>query len=128
MSLVSVNSTLHYIVGIGLPIGNLPFALYILMRRQLPQAFGIRFYGGGFIEHQAGIQGVIVSVFAHIFLSALYVLAGYWLGQSLRLGAILSLTLLPVSMFFALGFMAPILIVLHPLMAVLVLLAWSSLQ
>lgn len=128
MNIVSVTSTLHYIVGIGLPLGSLPLALYVLFRRELPQAFGIRFYGGGFIERQAGIQGVIAGAFAYILLSASYVLAAYWLGRSMRLGAILSLALLPISMFFALGFMAPIPIVLHPLMAVLALLAWSSLR
>lgn len=128
MNLISLTATLHYIVGVGLPLGSLPFALYILVRRELPEAFGIRFYGGGFIERQAGIQGVLAAAFVYILLSGAYILAAYWLGRSMRLGAILSLTLLPPSMFFALGFLAPIPIIVHPLLAVLVLVAWGFLR
>lgn len=128
MNLVSITSALHYIVGIGLPLGSLPLALYLLVYRELPEAFGIRFYGGGFIERQAGIQGVLASAFAYILLSGSYIPAAYWLGKSMKLGAILSLTLLPASLFFALGFMAPIPIVVHPLIAVLLVLAWGSLR
>jgi hypothetical protein len=128
MNIVALTSTMHYIVGIGLPLGSLPFALYVLVNRRLPEAFGVRFYGGGFIERQAGTQGVMATMFPAILVTSIYVLAGYWLGKSMKLGAILSLTLLPINMFFALGYEAPVPIVLHPVMAVLVLLTWSSLH
>jgi hypothetical protein len=120
-------STLHYVVGIGLPLGSLPLVGYMLGRGELPQAFSIRFYGGGFIERQAGFEGVVAAAVAYLVTSALYVLAAYWLARGMRLGAVLSLVLFPVNMFFALGFLAPIPIIVHPLLALVVVAAWGSL-
>lgn len=121
-------SIVHYIVGIGFPLGSVPFAAYVLINRRLPEALGIRFYGGGFIERVAGVEGVMLSMLPALLVNTIYILAGYWLGRSMKLGGILSLALLPISMFFALGYNAPIPIVLHPAMAALVLLAWGSLR
>ena len=126
--LVSKVSTVHYIVGIGLPLGSLPLVVYVLVRRELPQAFGIRFFGGGYIERQGGVEGVAAAAVASLAAAALYVLAAYWLARGMRMGAVFSLVLFPVNMFFAVGFLAPIPIVVFPLMALAVLASWGSLS
>ena len=127
-SIVTAASTLHYIVGIGISIGSLPFALYMLLNRRLPVFLGIRFYGGSFIEQIGGFNGVLVSSFAYILISSVNILVAYWLAQSLRLGGILGLLLFPLSMFFALGYGAPIPIAIHPIMALVIVLAWGNLR
>ncbi|MFQ5943929.1 MAG: hypothetical protein ACE5JF_10280 [Anaerolineales bacterium] len=58
-------------------------------------------------------------------ITAVNILVGYWLAKSLRLGGILGLFLFPVGMFFALGYGAPITNVLHPIMALVIVLAWG---
>lgn len=127
-AIVTLASRLHYIVGIGFTLGALPFAGYMLVNRRLPLFIGIRFYGGGFIERTGGFDAVLVSSWASLLISAVNILVGYWLAQSLRIGGILGLLLFPVSMFFALGYAAPIPIVLHPIMALTIALAWGQLR
>lgn len=127
-AIVSLASRLHYIVGIGFTVGSLPFALYMLVNRRVPTFLGIRFYGGSFIENIGGFDALMVSSWAYLLITAVNVLVGYWLAQSLRIGGILGLLLFPISMFFVLGYGAPIPIVLHPIMAIVIVLAWGQLK
>lgn len=99
----------------------------MLLNRRVPVFFGIRLYGGSFIEQLGGFDALLVSSFASLLITAVNILVGYWLAQSLRLGGILGLLLFPVSMFFALGYGAPIPIVIHPIMALVIVLAWGEL-
>lgn len=126
-SMVTLASRLHYIVGIGFTLGSIPFAGYLLIKRQLPVFMGIRFYGGGFIERTGGFDAILVSSWLWLAITAANILVGYWLGQSLRIGGILGLLLFPISMFFALGYAAPVPIVVHPILAVSIALAWGQL-
>lgn len=126
-AIVSIASRLHYIVGIGFTVGSLPFALYVLINGRIPVFLGIRFYGGSFIEQIGGFNAILVSSWASLLITSVNILVGHWLAQSLKLGAVLGLLLFPVSMFFALGYGAPVPIVLHPLMALCIVLAWGHL-
>jgi hypothetical protein len=126
--IVAVTSILHYIVGIGFSLGTVPFSVYVFVNRRLPEFLGIRFFGDGFIERQAGVSGIMWSSLGSIVTTAVYILAGYWLGKSMKLGGALSLALFPVSMFFALGYNAPAPILVHPVLAILILVAWRHLR
>lgn len=127
-TIVSLAATLHYFVGFGFTLGALPFAIYMLINRRLPVFLGIRFYGGSFIERFGGFDAILVSSFFALLVSSVNILVAYWLSKSLKLGGALGLALFPVSMFFALGYGAPIPIVLHPIMAITIVLAWGALK
>jgi hypothetical protein len=126
-TIVTLASRLYYFVGIGFAIGSLPFALYMLLNHRVPTFLGIRFYGGGFIEKVGGFDALMISSWASLLITPVNILVGYWLAQSLRMGAVLGLLLFPISMFFALGYAAPAPIILHPILVIVILLAWGYL-
>ena len=118
--MVTLASRVHYLVGIGCTLGSIPFASYLLIKRQLPVFMGVRFYGGG-------LDAILVSNWVRLVITAANILVGYWLAQALKIGGILRFLLFPISMFFALGYAAPGPIVAHPIMAVRIVLAWGQL-
>jgi hypothetical protein len=56
------------------------------------------------------------------------VLAGWWLRRGRKEGGWLALLLLPVSMFFWIGFLLPIWILLGPVRIAFVLRGWRTLR
>ena len=125
--LTAIASVLSYVWGIGMALGSLPLLVPMIRNREFVESRGIKFYSGGFIERMGGINAVILSVVAVIVVTLLNVLVGYWLGKSLRLGALLVLALFPIEMFFWVGLAAPIPILVVPVRLALVIIGWKSL-
>ncbi len=109
-------------------VGMVPTLYYALHHRSWPTLPPIgRLLGGGPFD-RLGIDAMIVSGIIYIVVSALKILAAYWLWHSKMDGAVLGLILLGLSTIFWYGFALP----LGPLVGiaelVLLALAWSSLR
>ena len=106
-------------------LGVLPTLQYALSHRTLPTLGGIRLLSGPF--EALGIESLIVAGLVFVVVSALKLLAAYWIWHVRIDGAVLELILLGLSAIFWYGFALPF----GPLggVAVLVLLAlaWKSL-
>jgi len=103
---MTLASILFFLTGIPLPIFASYTALYVLENRQLPIVFGIRSFGGGFIEG-LGVDSFAALGFLFVFVSALDILVGYRLWKWPKNGATLAAILFPVGMFFWIGFLLP---------------------
>lgn len=125
--LVALVSQVHYLYGFLISLGSLPFTLQLMRLQRLPVVFGIRLFGDGFIERLGGLEAIMISAWCSIAVSALDILAGYWLGKGMRLGGIFALALLPLNAFFAFGFNAPAPILLNIVKLSLLLAAWRYL-
>ena len=112
--------------SLGWMFGTLPVLAYALQRGELPVLMGIRLLSGPF--ERLGLPGLIGAGLLYVALSALKLLAAYWLAQGRRDGAALELVLLGLSVIFWYGFALPF----GPLAGVpefiLLLLAWGSLR
>jgi hypothetical protein len=118
-----------WLVAIGLALPSPFIATHLLRERKLPFLFGLPFpaYGGGFFERWspevfAALLGLVAA------LSALELFAGYLLWQGERLGAVITIALLPIEVVFWAGFAVPI----PPLIALarigLLAAGWSALR
>ncbi len=125
-SLTTVLSVLVYIDACGWLIGVVPTLYYALTRRALPTLAGIRLLSGPF--EKLGLEALIVAGILFVVVSALKILAAYWLWESRRDGAVLELILLGLSAIFWYGFALPLGPLLGIASAVLVALVWSSLH
>lgn len=129
MLALKASAVLMCLVAIGFG-GTAPFAAARLLRdRELPVLFGLPFraYGGGFFEQWSPeVFAVLLGLFAA--LSALELFAGYLLWHGEPLGAVITIALLPIEIFFWAGFAVPI----PPLVAVarmgLLAAGWSALR
>lgn len=110
-----------------MPLGSIPFLVPMIRNREFVESGVIKIYSGGFIDRMGGIDAVILSVVVVSVITLLNVLVAYWLGESLRLGALLVFALFPIEMFFWVGLAAPIPILVVPLRPVLVIIGWNSL-
>jgi hypothetical protein len=112
--------------GLGWAFGVLTPLYYALKRGELPRVAGIRLLSGPF--EQLGIQGLMVAGLVFVVVSALKLLAAYWLGQSRLDGAVLELILLGLSAIFWYGFALPFGPVTGLPQLVLLALVWGSLH
>ena len=107
-------------------LGTLPTLAYALQRGELPVLMGIRLLSGPF--ERLGLPALIVAGLLYAAISALKLLAAYWLAQGRRDGVVLELVLLGLSAIFWYGFALPF----GPLAGVpelvLLLLAWGRLR
>ncbi|WP_448811447.1 hypothetical protein [Agromyces bauzanensis] len=115
-----------YAAGFGLPA--IPIAIYHLNTGRLPSFFGLfDMYGGRWSG--AVPPGIFAALLVAFFLVTLVVaFAGWLVWEGSRIGAILSLALLPVEAVFWIGFDLPIPWLLGAARVVLLLLAWTSLS
>ena len=81
--------------------------------------------GGPF--EKLGFEALIVAGIGYIIVSALKILAGYWLWNTRMDGAVLEVILLGLSAIFWYGFALPLGPLLGIMQVVLLALAWSSL-
>ena len=115
-----------YAVGFGLPV--IPIAIYHLNTGRLPTFFGMfPMYGGRWSDR------FTPGVFAALLLAFLLVLivtsfAAWLVWRGLRVGAVMSLALLPVEIVFWIGFDLPVPWFFGIARVVLLLLAWNSLS
>lgn len=107
-------------------IGVVPTLFYASMRQELPSLGGIRLLAGPF--EALGIDALIVAGMLYIIISALKVLAGYWLWNEKRDGAVLGFILLGLSAMFWYGFALPLGPLLGIAEIVILLSVWGKLK
>ena len=125
---IAVASALFLINGVAWGLGTIPYALYIHRLGELPTTVGGIESMSGPISRRFGHDAVVWLLVPLAFASWLEVLAGYWLRKSRKEGGWLAIFLLPITMFFWIGFVMPIWLVLGPLIVLLVLAGWKSLR
>jgi hypothetical protein len=106
-------------------VGTVPTLYYVFSQGHLPTFGGIRLLGGPF--EKLGIEALIVAGIGYIMVSALKILAAYWLWSFRMDGAILELILLGLSAIFWFGFALPLGPLLGIMQVVLLALTWRSL-
>lgn len=113
--------------GLAWGLAFIPYAIYIRSLGRLPVIGSIEGMSG-LISDRFGWQGVVWFLIPMGLLAWVEVLAGWWLHQGRREGGWLALLLLPVSMFFWIGFLLPIWILLGPVRVALVIRGWRTLR
>jgi hypothetical protein len=124
-SLITVLSIVVYIDAFMWLVGMVPTLYYALIQKRLPTLTGIHLLGGPF--EKLGIDALIVAGIGYIIVSALKILAAYWLGQSRQDGAVFEIILLGLSAIFWYGFELPLGPLFGILQVVLMVLVWSEL-
>jgi hypothetical protein len=119
LTIVVVVEALAWVLGV------LPVLKYALTHRSLPTVGGIRLLSGPL--EALGIETVIVTGIVFVVVSALKLLAAYWLWQARLDGAILEIILLGLSAIFWYAFALPFGPIGGVAVAVLLALAWSRL-
>jgi hypothetical protein len=123
--LMTAVTILFYFDAFAWSIGVVPTLYYAFTYEALPTVGGIRLMGGPF--ESLGLDTLIVAGIVFVFVSALKILAAYWLWNLRRDGAVLGLILLGLSTIFWYGFALP----LGPLLGfaelVLMMLVWKTL-
>ena len=122
--LIKVLSIVVYIDAFMWLVGVIPTLYYAFIHRDLPTLAGIRLMGGPF--EKLGLDALIVSGIGYVIVSALKILAAYWLWGSRMDGAVLELILLGLSGIFWYGFALPLGPLLGVAQIVLLALTWKS--
>ena len=125
----SLTKTLSIIVFIDAfmwLVGVIPTLYYAFSRGRLPTLAGIPLLGGPF--ERLGLNSLIVAGIGYLIVSALKILAGYWLWGSRMDGAVLELILLGLSVIFWYGFALPLGPLLGVIQVVLLALAWGTMR
>jgi hypothetical protein len=104
--LVTAVSILFYFEAFAWGVGVIPTLYYALTYKVLPTVVGIRLMGGPF--ESLGIDALIVAGIVFVVVSALKVLAAYWLWHNRKDGAVLGLVLIWTSAMFWHGFALPL--------------------
>ena len=115
-----------YAAGFGLPA--IPIAVYHLDTGGLPRFFDLfAMYGGPWSEQfSVGVFAALLIAFLLVLMVSAFAAWLVWRGS--RIGAILSLALLPVEIVFWLGFALPVPWAFGVARVVLLLLAWRGLR
>lgn len=125
-SLVTTVAVLFYFDAFAWGVGVVPTLYYAFAYGTLPTVFGIRLMGGPF--ESLDIDALIVAGIVFVFVSALKVLAAYWLWNSRRDGAVLGLALIWPSAIFWYGFALPLGPLLGVTELVLLIFVWRTLE
>ena len=112
--------------ALGWVFGVLPVLKYALTHRTLPTVGGIRLLSGPL--EALGIEAVIVTGLIFVVVSALKLLAAYWLWQVRLDGAILLVILMGLSAIFWYAFELPLGPLSGFIEVILLALAWQSLS
>jgi len=125
---ISVTSVSFFITGL-LGLGILWAVVYFVVYGTSPVIFGgIRSMPEGGPFEALGPTAMTVLGFLFVFLSGLGFVAGYWLWQSRARGGKLGLVLAAAGIVFAIGFLVPLWLILHPLQLVLIMTARKNLR
>lgn len=120
LTLVVVFDALAWIFGV------LPTLKYALNQRVLPTVGPIRLLAGPM--EALGIEAVIVTGLVFVVVSALKLLAAYWLWQSRLDGAVFELILLGLSAIFWYAFDLPFGPIAGIAQIILIVLVWGGLS
>lgn len=124
--LVTALTIVVVIDALGWAFGVLPVLKYALSHRSLPTVGGIRLLSGPL--EALGIETVIVTGIVFVVVSALKLLAAYWLWQMRLDGAILEIILLGLSAVFWYAFALPFGPIGGVAQVVMLALVWKSLS
>ncbi|HVD31763.1 MAG TPA: hypothetical protein VNE19_08630 [Methylomirabilota bacterium] len=128
MTALQASSVLMWLVAAGFGIPAPFVASYLLRERTLPSFMGLfPMFGGGLFERfSPEVFAVLLGLFTA--LCALEAYAGWLLWNGERIGALITLALLPIEVVFWAGFAVPI----PPLFAIarlgLLAAGWSTLR
>ena len=125
ISTVTILSVIVFIDAFMWIIGVVPTLYYAFTQGHLPTFGGMKLLGGPF--EKLGLEALIVAGIGYIIVSALKILAAYWLWNSKMDGAVLELILLGLSVIFWYGFALPLGPLLGIIQVVLMALAWRFL-
>lgn len=107
-------------------VGVLPTLYYAFTRGRLPILGGIPLLAGPF--ERLGLNPLIVAGLGYVIVSALKILAAYWLWGGRMDGAVLELILLGLSAIFWYGFALPLGPLVGVIQVVLLVLTWRTLN
>ena len=124
-SLTTTTSVVFFIDAFIWLIGTVPTLYYAFTHKALPSLGGIQLLGGPF--ESLGIDALIVAGLVYVLVSALKILAAYWLWNSRLDGAVLGLILIVLSAIFWYGFALPLGPLLGIAELVLLALVWKTL-
>jgi len=125
-SLTTAVSVLFYVDAFLWLIGLLPTLHYAFVHKKLPTIFGIRALSGPF--ESLSIDAFIIAGIVYVVVSALKIMAAYWLWNARLDGAVLGLILVGLSGIFWYGFELPIGPLIGIAQVVLLALVWKTLQ
>ncbi len=120
VSVLFVVDALVWSIGVGASLR------YAFVHRELPMMGGVRALSGPF--ESLGMDAFIVAGIVYMVVSALKILAGYWLSNARLDGAVLGVILIGLSAIFWYGFELPIGPLLGFAEVVLLAIVWSSLH
>jgi hypothetical protein len=124
-SLTNILSIVVAFDGFMWVIGLIPTLYYAFINDRLPTLAGIRLLDGPF--EKLGVESLIVAGIGFTMVSALKILAGYWLWNSRMDGAVFEVILLGLSAIFWYGFELPLGPLFGIIQVVLLALTWGSL-
>jgi hypothetical protein len=122
-----VAAILLWFNAVGFGIFCVPAILNLLRGRAIPYVMGFPAYGEGPFE-QIGLPTTVPLLIGFLLVCILEGVAGWWLWNGYKSGAILALALLPVGAIFWWGFALPIPPILALMRTLLILLNWQSLH
>jgi hypothetical protein len=123
--LIKILSIIVYFDAFMWIVGVIPTLYYALANGGLPILAGIPLLAGPF--ESLGLNNLIVAGIGYVMVSALKILAAYWLSASRMDGAVLELALLGLSAIFWYGFALPLGPVFGVIQVVLLVLGWKAL-
>ena len=124
-------SVLYVVPGLGFALATAAILLYDARRHELPMTpFGWRLLGGPY--EQIGTDtltglGRVIGI-ALIVVSVVDLVAGVWLRQRRRRGAMLGVATTPISLLLGTLFVVPALWIIPPVRAVLAIAGWRRLR
>jgi hypothetical protein len=122
-----IAAVLHWFVAVGFGVFCIPAIGNLLSGRDIPMVMGFPAYGRGPFE-RIGLPTTVPLLAAFLLVCVLEAVAGAFLWQGSRSGAVLALVLVPVGAFFWWGFALPIPPICAVAWTVLILLSWQTLQ
>lgn len=125
-SLIKLLTAVVYFDAFAWLVGMVPTLYYAFSQGRLPTFGGIHLLGGPF--EKLGINALIVAGIGFITVSALKILAAYWIWGSRKDGAVLELILLSLSAIFWYGFALPLGPLLGIIQVVLLAISWRTLD
>ncbi len=124
--LTKVLSIIVYIDAFMWLVGVIPTLYYAFSRGRLPTLGGITLLGGPF--EKLGLNVLIVAGIGYVIVSALKILAAYWIWGSRMDGAVFEVILLGLSAIFWYGFALPLGPVIGVVQVILLALTWGTLS
>jgi hypothetical protein len=126
IQLIKILSIIVYFDACMWIVGVIPTLYYAFSKGRLPILAGIPLLAGPF--ERLGLNNLITAGIGYVIVSALKILAAYWLSGSRIDGAVLELILLGLSAIFWYGFALPLGPLFGVVQVILLTLAWGTLR